>query len=551
MKLPIFQFEKLGCENRFLKTYMQSVGEIMGIEKNFKCALLKAMEGGYVSSDDLFNFQNQTKKELYELISKKYYARLLVIFELLRRGESVSSISQLSKIDPYFISQIFEIVCIEKKVKHLSLQTLKQSGFSDRYIGNLLKMSEKEVFVKRQNIKPRYGSINKLQYFYSSYSGANEKVERLDSDKKNILIIGSGPNKIGQGLEFDYCCVHAGLAVRKGGYNSIIVNCNPATVSTDYNMSTRLYFEPISLECVMNIVKRENIEGVFLQFGGQDAIKLAKNLDEFGVRILGTSYKSIDITEKKSKFRDFLNQCSIDQPKNEIVSNFSSAVNFTDVVGYPVILRPSYVIGGTQISKVNNQQELESYFNKSKENNDILIEEFIEDAIEVDVDAICDGERVNICGIMQQIEPSGIHSGDSCCITPPYSLGEDVLQTISVYTKKMGLELGIIGLFNVQFIINNKQVFVIELNPRASRTIPFVSKFFGVNFVKECVDICLKNHKLEEESYGNKCGFALKKPVFSFIPFSKKKRGVEMCSTGEEMFLSSSWEKLIANYHDK
>lgn len=547
VKLPVFQFEKLNCKNRSLKTYMQSIGEVMGIGNNFKCALLKAVEGAYPDSHGLLSTLKLSDNKLHEMLSAKHYNRLFAIAELLRRGASVSSISSETKINEYFIREILDIIRTEKNVKNISLEMLKKNGFSDRYISKLLRISEKELFLRRHklNINPGYRTIGRLKYFYSSYSDI--PVKTVSSRKKSVLIIGSGPNKIGQGLEFDYCCVHASIAVQNNKFDSIIINCNPATVSTDYNMSTRLYFEPLSSEYVINVIKHENVEGVFLQFGGQDAIKLAKIMDELNVNILGTSYQSIDIAEEKSKFRNFLNVYSIPQPKNDIISNLEEAFYFVNTVGYPVILRPSYVIGGSRMSKINNKQELMNYFSDNAQCN-ILIEEFIENATEIDVDAICDGEKCNICGIMQQIESSGVHSGDSSCITPPYDLDKKILDELCFYTKKIGVGIGIKGLFNVQFIVKNGRVFVIEANPRASRTVPFVSKTFDINPVQECVDICLKNHKLSEKSEFHKNIFALKRPIFSKLPYSRDVRGVEMYSTGEEMFLCSSWKNLLEIY---
>ncbi|MDA9752896.1 carbamoyl-phosphate synthase large subunit [Candidatus Pelagibacter sp.] len=564
-KIPRFTFEKFSTSPAVLGTSMKSVGEAMAIGRNFKESLQKALvslETGFSGLDRIFNLnKKQIEKKLKENIPNK----ILLVAEAMRKKIKLKRIYNLSKIDPWFLNQIKEIIDNEIKIKNSGLpkdfdnfNQIKSIGFSDKKLSELSNLSEDIVRKKRTALKilPVFKKIDTCAaefksftpYMYSTYQrnfSINSECEADPSVKKKIIILGGGPNRIGQGIEFDYCCCQASFALKAAGFETVMVNCNPETVSTDYDTSDRLYFEPLKEEYVFNIIKREkdkgSLVGIITQFGGQTPIKLAKFLHENNLPILGTQYSSIDLAEDRDRFRKLLEKLNLNQAESGIAKNFKQAIEISEKIGLPLMVRPSYVLGGRAMEIVYEKSQLKNFVEeafKAAEKNPILIDKFLDHAMEVDVDAISDGKKVHVAGIMQHIEEAGIHSGDSACSLPPVSIKPFLLKEIENQTKNLALALKVKGLMNVQFAIKKDEIFVIEVNPRASRTVPFVSKAKGIPLAKIASRVMagekLSNFNLKDKSKGM---FAVKEAVFPFnkFPNSDLLLGPEMKSTGEVM----------------
>tara|TARA_A100001011_G_scaffold90050_1_gene94573 strand:- start:1502 stop:4726 length:3225 start_codon:yes stop_codon:yes gene_type:complete len=564
-KIPRFTFEKFSTSNAVLGTSMKSVGEAMAIGRNFKESLQKALvslETGFSGLDQIFNLKvKQIEKKLAENIPNK----ILLIGEAFRKKINMKKIQKLSKIDNWFLNQIKEIVEKENEIKKNGLPKtynefnyIKSIGFSDKKLSELSNTSEENMRKIRSKLKifPVFKKVDTCAsefksftpYMYSTYQrnfSVNSECEADPSSRKKIIILGGGPNRIGQGIEFDYCCCQASFALKKAGYETIMVNCNPETVSTDYDTSDRLYFEPLIEEYVYNIIKREKVKGslvgVITQFGGQTPIKLAKFLHENKLPILGTQYTSIDLAEDRDRFRNLLNKLKLKQAKSGIAKTFSQALKIAEKIGLPLMVRPSYVLGGRAMEIVHEKKQLKNFVQeafKAAEKNPILIDKFIDNAMEVDVDALSDGKQVFVAGIMQHIEEAGIHSGDSACSLPPVSIKPFLIKEIESQTKKLALALKVRGFMNVQFAIKNDEIFVIEVNPRASRTVPFVSKAKNLPLAKIASRV-MAGEKLSKFNLRSKTKkmFAVKEAVFPFnkFPNSDLILGPEMKSTGEVM----------------
>jgi len=564
-KIPRFTFEKFSTSSAVLGTSMKSVGEAMAIGRNFKESLQKALvslETGFSGLDQIFNLKvKQIEKKLKENIPNK----ILLIGEAFRKKINIKKIQKLSKIDYWFLNQIKEIIDNENRIKKKGLPKtynefnyIKSIGFTDKKLSELANIAESNVRKIRSNLKvfPVYKKVDTCAsefksftpYMYSSYQrnySFKSECEAEPSGRKKIVILGGGPNRIGQGIEFDYCCCQASFALKKAGYETIMVNCNPETVSTDYDTSDRLYFEPLKEEFVFNIIKKEktkgNLVGVITQFGGQTPIKLAKFLDENKLPILGTQYTSIDLAEDRDRFRNLLNKLKLKQAKSGIAKTFPQALKIAEKIGLPLMVRPSYVLGGRAMEIVHEKKQLKNFVSKAfkaAEKNPILIDKFIDNAMEVDVDALSDGKQVFVAGIMQHIEEAGIHSGDSACSLPPVSIKPFLIKEIESQTKKLALALKVKGFMNVQFAIKKDEIFVIEVNPRASRTVPFVSKAKNLPLAKIASRV-MAGEKLSKFNLKSKTKkmFAVKEAVFPFnkFPNSDLLLGPEMKSTGEVM----------------
>ena len=550
VKIPRFTFEKFPGADPTLGVSMKSIGEAMSIGRTFKEALHK----GIHSLEQDIDFGKKICNDRDKIIRKLTIPnseRLFYIYEALKQGFSLREIFDFSNIDPWFLDNILQLVEFEQEFKDTdsTLRRAKELGFSDCRLSKFLNISEKEFreYRKSKNIVPVYKSVDTCAaefeaytpYYYSSYESYDE-VDVID--EKKVVILGSGPNRIGQGIEFDYCCCHASFALREIGIKSIMVNCNPETVSTDYDTSDRLYFEPLTYEHVMNILEKEKPLGVILQFGGQTPLKLARALHEEGITILGTSYDSIDIAEDRKRFFEFISKLDLQQPKSGSSYSVEEAIGIAQDLGYPILVRPSYVLGGRAMKIVHSEDELTQFMEKVSEEGlqyPILVDKFLEDAIEVDVDAICDGDECVIAGVMEHIEKAGVHSGDSSCSLPPFSLSEEIVADISEITKKIAINLKVIGLINIQFAVLGRNIYVLEVNPRGSRTAPFVSKATGIPWAKLAAKLCL-GYKVKDLDIAEKIfpeHFSVKEVVF---PFSKiiggdVDIGVEMHSTGETM----------------
>ena len=576
-KIPRFTFEKFQDTKAILGTSMRSVGEAMAIGRNFKESFQKALvslEIGLSGLDDIFNYskKNEIIKKLRENIPNK----LLLIAEAFRKKVSLDKIYKLSKVDPWFLNQIKEIVDDENRIKvnglpknYIEFNRIKSCGFSDKRLSKLTKLKEEVVKRKRKVLKvvPVFKKVDTCAaefksftpYMYSTYQrnfALNSECEANPSNKKKIIILGGGPNRIGQGIEFDYCCCQASFSLKDAGYETIMINCNPETVSTDYDTSDRLYFEPLIDEYVENIILKEkskgNLLGIIAQFGGQTPIKLAKFLDENKLPILGTQYSSIDLAEDRDRFRDLLIKLNLKQAESGIAKSFNSAVKIARKIGLPVVVRPSYVLGGRAMEIVHDEDQLKKFIKQAfdaSENNPILIDKFIDNAMEVDVDAIADGKDVYVAGIMQHIEEAGIHSGDSACCLPPVSIKENILKEIKVQTRKLALAMNVKGFLNIQFAIKKDEIFVIEVNPRASRTVPFVSKANGIPLAKIASRI-MAGEKLSKYNlkYKKNKRYAVKEAVFPFnkFPDSDVLLGPEMKSTGEVMGFDEDFGMAVA-----
>ncbi|MGK7395655.1 MAG: carbamoyl-phosphate synthase large subunit [Candidatus Cyclobacteriaceae bacterium M3_2C_046] len=559
VKIPRWNFDKFKGSDRKLGLQMKSVGEVMGIGRSFQEALQKACQSLEIKRNGLgADGKELTNQEQIDYSLKNpSWNRLFHIYDAFKLGIPFKTIQNLTKIDKWFLQQIEELVILEKEIEKYTLETLptdllrqaKTKGYADRQIAHLLKCWESEVHKKRQEmgVKRVYKLVDtcaaefeaKTPYYYSTFDEENES---HSSNRKKVIVLGSGPNRIGQGIEFDYCCVHGVLAAKECGYETIMINCNPETVSTDFDIADKLYFEPVFWEHIYDIIEHEKPEGVIVQLGGQTALKLAEKLDRYGIKIMGTSFESLDLAEDRGSFSTLLKENDIPYPQFGVAEDADTALEICQSIGFPLLVRPSYVLGGQSMKIVINENELESHIVdllKDIPGNKILLDHFLDGAIEAEADAICDGEDVYILGIMQHIEPAGIHSGDSYAVLPPYNLGDLVVRQIEAYTKKIALALHTKGLINIQFAIKDNVVYVIEANPRASRTVPFICKAYKEPYVNYAVKIMLGEKKVKDFSFNPyKKGYAIKEPVFSFnkFPNVNKELGPEMKSTGEAIY---------------
>jgi carbamoyl-phosphate synthase large subunit len=571
-KIPRFTFEKFPKADDRLTTQMKSVGEVMAIGRTFQESLQKALRGLETDLDGLNEPEITGDEDALERVQREMRVpkgeRLLFVADAFRRGMTIEEVHQCCKIDFWFLAQIQDLVEEEKTIiqqgeKSLApdrLRTLKRKGFSDSRLATLCGTTEQVVRKSRHenNIRPVFKRVDSCAaefaattaYMYSTYE---EECEAEPTDKQKIMILGGGPNRIGQGIEFDYCCVQAALAMRDAGYETIMVNCNPETVSTDYDTSDRLYFEPLTLEDVLEIIDREKPHGVIVQYGGQTPLKLARELEAAGAPIIGTSPDSIDLAEDRERFQKLLVELDLKQPPNRTARETEQAVKLAEEIGYPLVVRPSYVLGGRAMEIVFNENDLRTYMSTAvsvSNESPVLLDRFLNDAIEVDVDAICDGEEVLIGGIMEHIEQAGVHSGDSACSLPPHSLSEAIQAQLEEQVCAMARGLNVIGLMNIQFAIQGDDIYVLEVNPRASRTVPFVSKATGISLARVAVN-CMAGKTLAEQkvSKANKADYySVKESVFPFIKFPgvDSLLGPEMKSTGEVMGVGRTFGEAFA-----
>ncbi|MCF8322781.1 MAG: carbamoyl-phosphate synthase large subunit [Flavobacterium sp.] len=569
VKIPRWNFDKFEGADRTLGLQMKSVGEVMGIGRSFQEALHKATQSLEIKRNGLgADGKGYTNYE--QIIEKLTYAswdRVFVIYDAIAMGIPLSRIHEITKIDMWFLRQYEELYSLEKEISSFTLETLprellleaKQKGFADRQIAHMIGCLESKVHSLRStmNINRVFKLVDtcaaefkaKTPYFYSTFEAEieNAKGERyvhnesIVTEKKKIIVLGSGPNRIGQGIEFDYSCVHGVLAAKECGYETIMINCNPETVSTDFDTADKLYFEPVFWEHIYDIIQHEKPEGVIVQLGGQTALKIAEKLAKYGIKIIGTSFDALDLAEDRGRFSDLLTELAIPFPKFGIAETADEAAALADSLDFPLLIRPSYVLGGQGMKIVINKQELEEHvinLLKSIPGNKLLLDHYLDGAIEAEADAICDGENVYIIGIMEHIEPCGVHSGDSNATLPPFNLGEFVMQQIKDHTQKIALALRTVGLINIQFAVKNDIVYIIEANPRASRTVPFIAKAYGEPYVNYATKVMLGHSKVNDFDFNPQLkGYAIKQPVFSFSKFHNvnKALGPEMKSTGESI----------------
>ena len=574
VKIPRWNFDKFEGSDRTLGLQMKSVGEVMGIGRSFQEALHKATQSLEIKRNGL-GADGKGYTDYDQIISKLTYAswdRVFVIYDAIQMGIPLSRIHEITKIDLWFLRQYEELYALEKEISNYSIDTIdkpllleaKQKGFADRQIAHMLDCMESEVYNCRSKlgIQRVYKLVDtcaaefsaKTPYYYSTFE---EKMQLKDqepfsdnesivSDRKKIVVLGSGPNRIGQGIEFDYCCVHGVLAASECGYETIMINCNPETVSTDFDVADKLYFEPVFWEHIYDIIQHEKPEGVIVQLGGQTALKLAEKLERYGIKIIGTSFKALDLAEDRGSFSTLLKENNIPYPDFGVAENAEEALALADELDFPILVRPSYVLGGQGMKIVINKEELETHvvdLLRKIPNNKLLLDHYLEGAVEAEADAICDGEDVYIIGIMEHIEPCGIHSGDSNATLPVFNLGEFVIQQIKDHTVKIAKELKTVGLINIQFAIKNDKVFIIEANPRASRTVPFIAKAYKEPYVNYATKVMLGEKKVKDFNFNPQLeGYAIKQPVFSFDKFHNvnKQLGPEMKSTGESILFIDS-----------
>ena len=556
VKIPRWNFNKFPGTNRELGLQMKSVGEVMGIGRSFQEALQKACQSLEINRNGLGADGKEltNQNEILNSLEKPSWNRLFHIYDAIKLGIPFKTIVEKTKIDIWFLRQIEDLIKLERKIERHSIENIptdllfeaKQKGYADRQVAHLLRCLESEVYAQRTElgIQRVYKLVDtcaaefeaQTPYYYSTFEFENESVV---SDRKKVVVLGSGPNRIGQGIEFDYSCVHGVLAARECGYETIMINCNPETVSTDFDTADKLYFEPVFWEHIYDIIQHEKPEGVIVQLGGQTALKLAEKLQRYGVKILGTSFDALDLAEDRGRFSKLLEQHNIPFPQYGVVESAEQALELADELGFPLLVRPSYVLGGQKMKIVINKEELEHHvvdIINEMGSNQILLDHFLGGAIEAEADAICDGEDVYIIGIMQHIEPAGIHSGDSYAVLPPYNLGDFVMTQIEDITRKIAVELRTVGLINIQFAIKDDKVYVIEANPRASRTVPFIAKAYDEPYVNYATKVMLGEKKVKDFNFNpRKEGYAIKIPVFSYekFPDVKKELGPEMKSTGE------------------
>ena len=574
VKIPRWNFDKFEGSDRTLGLQMKSVGEVMGIGRSFQEALHKATQSLEIKRNGL-GADGKGLKDYDKIISKltiPSWDRVFIIYDAIQLGIPLSRIHEITKIDMWFLKQYEELNILEKEIETYSIETLpkdmlleaKQKGFADRQIAHMLDCYESEVHKKRTelNINRVFKLVDTCAaefkamtpYYYSTFEAeieipdgkryvANDSVV---TDKKKIVVLGSGPNRIGQGIEFDYCCVHGVLAAAECGYETIMINCNPETVSTDFDIADKLYFEPVFWEHIYDIILHEKPEGVIVQLGGQTALKLAEKLEKYGIKIIGTSFQALDLAEDRGHFSQMLLENNIPFPQFGIAETADEALALSDELDFPLLVRPSYVLGGQGMKIVINKTELEEHvidLLKQIPGNKLLLDHYLDGAIEAEADAICDGEDVYIIGIMEHIEPCGIHSGDSNATLPPFNLGEFVMQQIKDHTRKIALALNTVGLINIQFAIKDDIVYIIEANPRASRTVPFISKAYKEPYVNYATKVMLGAKKVKDFKFNPQLeGYAIKQPVFSFEKFHNvnKNLGPEMKSTGESILFIDS-----------
>tara|TARA_R110002072_G_scaffold302577_2_gene486410 strand:+ start:18072 stop:20924 length:2853 start_codon:yes stop_codon:yes gene_type:complete len=556
VKIPRWNFNKFPGTNSELGIQMKSVGEVMAIGRSFQEALQKACQSLEIGRNGLGADGRELTDQNKILYSLEHpsYDRLFHIYDAIKLGIPFKTIHDKTKIDPWFLRQIEDLIHLEQKIEKFHLESLpkellfeaKQKGYADRQVAHMLRCLESEVYKKREefNIQRVYKIVDtcaaefpaETPYYYSTFEYENESIV---SDKKKVVVLGSGPNRIGQGIEFDYSCVHGVLAAKECGYETIMINCNPETVSTDFDTADKLYFEPVFWEHIYDIIRHEKPDGVIVQLGGQTALKLAEKLERYGIKIFGTSYDALDLAEDRGRFSKVLEDNNIPFPKYGVVESAEQALVLSGDLGFPLLVRPSYVLGGQKMKIVINRDELEHHvvdILNEMPGNQILLDHFLGGAIEAEADAICDGKDVYIIGVMQHIEPAGIHSGDSYAVLPPYNLGDFVMDQIEDITRKIAVELKTVGLMNIQFAIKDDIVYVIEANPRASRTVPFIAKAFDEPYVNFATKVMLGEKKVKDFNFQpKKNGYAIKIPVFSYekFPDVKKELGPEMKSTGE------------------
>ncbi len=569
VKIPRWNFDKFEGSDRTLGLQMKAVGEVMGIGRSFQEALHKATQSLEIKRNGL-GADGKGYKDYNTIISKLTNAswdRVFVIYDAIQAGISLERIYEITKIDMWFLKQYEELYQLEKEISKLKIDNIeydtlleaKQKGFADRQIAYMLNCLESQVYKKRDElgINRVYKLVDtcsaefpaQTPYYYSTFE---EKIKTIDnkefsenesvvSNKKKIVVLGSGPNRIGQGIEFDYCCVHGVLAASECGYETIMINCNPETVSTDFDISDKLYFEPVFWEHIYDIIRHEDPVGVIVQLGGQTALKLAEKLDRYNIKIIGTEFKSLDLAEDRGSFSNLLKKNKIPYPDFGVATSAKEAVELSSKLNFPILVRPSYVLGGQGMKIVINKEELEEHvvdLLSKIPNNKLLLDHYLDGAIEAEADAICDGEDVYIIGIMEHIEPCGIHSGDSNATLPVFNLGEFTVKQIKDHTKKIALALNTVGLINIQFAIKDDKVFIIEANPRASRTVPFISKAYKEPYVNYATKVMLGEKKIKDFDFKPSLeGYAIKQPVFSFnkFPDVNKQLGPEMKSTGESI----------------
>lgn len=574
VKIPRWNFDKFEGSDRTLGLQMKSVGEVMGIGRSFQEALHKATQSLEIKRNGL-GADGKGYTDYDQIISKltiPSWDRVFVIYDAIQMGIPLSRIHDITKIDMWFLKQYEELHQLEKEISTYTIASLsrelmleaKQKGFADRQIAHMLDCWESEVYNKRvaMNINRVYKLVDTCAaefkamtpYYYSTFEAEIETADgeryvendSIVTEKKKIVVLGSGPNRIGQGIEFDYCCVHGVLAAAECGYETIMINCNPETVSTDFDTADKLYFEPVFWEHIYDIIRHEKPEGVIVQLGGQTALKLAEKLDKYGIKIIGTSFQSLDLAEDRGSFSELLKDNNIPFPEFGVAETADEALTLADQLDFPLLVRPSYVLGGQGMKIVINKEELEEHvvdLLRKIPNNKLLLDHYLDGAIEAEADAICDGEDVYIIGIMEHIEPCGIHSGDSNATLPPFNLGEFVMQQIKDHTKKIALALNTVGLINIQFAIKNDMVYIIEANPRASRTVPFIAKAYKEPYVNYATKVMLGEKKVKDFTFEPELeGFAIKQPVFSFnkFPNVNKNLGPEMKSTGESILFIDS-----------
>tara|TARA_Y100001970_G_scaffold293661_1_gene442075 strand:- start:10854 stop:14057 length:3204 start_codon:yes stop_codon:yes gene_type:complete len=560
VKIPRFTFEKFPQTKAQLGTQMKSVGEVMSIGSTFKEALGKAMRSLEVDSVG-FDKMESDKEKVLNILSSNSPEKLWYLGDAFRLGMKVDEVFDITKIDRWFLNNILEIINLEKLIKSKTIDKIdpelilnsKKYGFSDTMLSLLIKTSEEEVrkFREQNSIIPSYKMVDTCAAEFEAftpylYSTFQDEDESSPSKKRKVAILGSGPNRIGQGIEFDYCCVHASFSLKEEGFETIMINCNPETVSTDYDTSDKLYFEPLTVEDTLAILKNEKPEGVIVHLGGQTPLKLALDLESEGVKIMGTSADSIDIAEDRERFKDLMNELKILQPESRIAKNKDEVLKLSKEMNYPIVVRPSYVLGGRSMEIVYSTNDLKSYLKEEvniSSKRPLLMDQFLKDAKEIDVDALCDQEDVVICGILEHIEEAGVHSGDSTMVLPPYSLSDDLLKEIKEKTKQIAIKLKVKGLVNVQYAIKDKDLYMIEVNPRASRTIPFISKGIGVPIAKIAAKV-MSGSKLKDLGFLNEVKinhYCVKESVFPFIKFPDVDTilGPEMKSTGEAMGIDS------------
>jgi len=574
VKIPRWNFDKFEGSDRTLGLQMKSVGEVMGIGRSFQEALHKATQSLEVKRNGL-GADGKGLKDYDQIIEKLTFAswdRVFVIYDAISIGIPLKTIHEITKIDMWFLKQYEELYLLEKEISKFSIDSIdkpllleaKQKGFADRQVAHMLKCYESKVHSKRSElgIQRVYKLVDtcaaefsaKTPYYYSTFEAQIQKEggipysenESKSSDRKKIIVLGSGPNRIGQGIEFDYCCVHGVLAASECDYETIMINCNPETVSTDFDIADKLYFEPVFWEHIYDIIQHEKPEGVIVQLGGQTALKLAEKLDRYGIKILGTSYKALDLAEDRGSFSNLLKENNIPYPDFGVAQTADQALELADDLDFPILVRPSYVLGGQGMKIVINKEDLEAHvvdLLQKIPNNKLLLDHYLDGAIECEADAICDGENVYIIGIMEHIEPCGIHSGDSNAMLPVFNLGEFILQQIKDHTHKIALALNTVGLINIQYAVKDDKVYVIEANPRASRTVPFIAKAYKEPYVNYATKVMLGVKKVTDFKFNPQLeGYAIKQPVFSFdkFPNVNKQLGPEMKSTGESILFIDS-----------